>query len=156
MTSSNANISRVIDLLWGEIHRSPALMFSLMGTRNNGWANSRVAGDFRRHGAHCDVTIMLLKRAPWCCFHHPCLPYRYVWYHYSDLIMGAMAPQITSLTIVYSNVYSGADQRRHQSTVSLAFVRGIHRWTANSLHKGPVTRKCFHLIMPSWYSETFL
>ena len=48
--------------------------------------------------------------------------------HYSDAIMGAMASQITCLTIVYSNVYSGADQRKHQSSASLAFVRGIHRW----------------------------
>ena len=47
--------------------------------------------------------------------------------HYSDVIMGVMASQITSLTIVYSTVYSGADQRKHQSSASLAFVRGIHR-----------------------------
>ena len=47
-----------------------------------------------------------------------------VWYHYSDVIMGAMASQITSLAIVYSTVYSGADQRKHQSSASLAFVWG--------------------------------
>ena len=47
--------------------------------------------------------------------------------HYNDVIMGAIASQITSLTIVYSMVYSGADQRKHQSSASLAFVRGIHR-----------------------------
>ena len=41
--------------------------------------------------------------------------------------MGAIASQITSLTIVYSIVYSDADQRKHQSSASLAFVRGIHR-----------------------------
>ena len=57
--------------------------------------------------------------------------------------MGAMASQITSLTIVYSTVYSGADQRKHQSFASLAFVRGIRRWPVNSPHKGPVTRKMF-------------
>ena len=50
-----------------------------------------------------------------------------VLYHYDDVIMGAMASQITSLTIVYSTVYSGADQSKHQSSASLAFVRGIHR-----------------------------
>ena len=55
--------------------------------------------------------------------------------------MSAMAFQITSLTIVYSSVYSGADQKNHQSSASLAFVRGIHRWPVNSHHKGPVTRK---------------
>ena len=52
--------------------------------------------------------------------------------HYSDVITGAMASQITSLTIVYSTVYSGADQRKHQRSASLAFVRGIHRWPVNS------------------------
>ena len=61
--------------------------------------------------------------------------------YYGDVIMGAMASQITSLTIVCSNLYSGADQRKHESSVSLAFVRGIHRWPVNSPHKGPVTRK---------------
>ena len=50
---------------------------------------------------------------------------------------------LTSLTIVCSTVYSGADQRKHQSSASLAFVRGIHRRPVNSLHKGPVTRKMF-------------
>ena len=63
--------------------------------------------------------------------------------HYCDVIMGAMAPQITSLTIVYSTVHSGPYQRKHQSSVSLAFVRGIHRWPMNSPHKGSVTRKMF-------------
>ena len=57
--------------------------------------------------------------------------------------MSPMASQITSLTIVYSTVYSGADQRKHQSSASLAFVRGIHRWPVNSPHKGPMTRKMF-------------
>ena len=61
--------------------------------------------------------------------------------HYNDVIMGAMASQLTSLTIVYSTVCSGADQRKHQSSASLAFVRGIHRWPVNSPHKWPVTRK---------------
>ena len=57
--------------------------------------------------------------------------------------MGAMASQITSLTIVCSNVYSGADQRKHRSSASLAFVRGIHWGLLISPHKGPVTRKTF-------------
>ena len=63
--------------------------------------------------------------------------------HYTDVIMSAMASQITSLTILYSTVYSGADQRKHQSSASLAFVRGIHRWPVNSPHKRLVTRKMF-------------
>ena len=61
--------------------------------------------------------------------------------HYSDAIMGAIASQSTGLTIVYSTVYSGADQRKPQSSASLAFVQGIHRWPVNSPHKWPVTQK---------------
>ena len=63
--------------------------------------------------------------------------------HYNDVTMSAKASQITSLMIVYSTVYSGADQIKHQSSASRAFVRGIHRWPVNSPHKGPVTRKMF-------------
>ena len=63
--------------------------------------------------------------------------------HYNDVIMGMIASQITSLTIVYSIVYSEADQRKHQSSAWLAFVRGIHRGPVNSPHKRPVTRKMF-------------
>ena len=65
--------------------------------------------------------------------------------HYSDVTMRATASLITGVSIVYSTVYSGADQRKHQSSASLAFVRGIHRWPVNSPHKGPVTRKMFPL-----------
>ena len=54
--------------------------------------------------------------------------------HYNDVIMSAMASQITSLTIVYSSVYQDADQRKHQSSASLGFVRGIHRSSVNSPH----------------------
>ena len=56
--------------------------------------------------------------------------------------MGAMASQITSLTIVYSTVHSDAD-KKHQSSASLAFVRGIYRGPVNSPHKWPVTGKMF-------------
>ena len=63
--------------------------------------------------------------------------------HCNGVIMSAMASQITSLTIVYSTVYSGTDQRKHQNSASLAFVRGIRRGPVNSSHKGPVTRKMF-------------
>ena len=54
--------------------------------------------------------------------------------HYSDVITSTMASQIPSLTIVYSTVYWDADQRKrkYQSSASLAFVRGIHRWSVNS------------------------
>ena len=57
--------------------------------------------------------------------------------------MASMASQITNLTIVYSAVYSGAYQRKHQSSALLAFVRGIHRGQVNSPHKWPVMQKMF-------------
>ena len=63
--------------------------------------------------------------------------------HYGDVIMGMIASQITSLAIVYSTVYSDADQRKHQSSASLAFVRGIHWGPVNSPHQWPVTWKMF-------------
>ena len=62
---------------------------------------------------------------------------------YNDVIMGTMASRITSLPIVYSTVYSGADQRKDQGSASLAFVWGIHQGPVNSPHKWPVTRKMF-------------
>ena len=79
--------------------------------------------------------------------------------HYDDVKMGAIASLITSLTTVYSTVYSDADQRKHQSSASLAFVWGIHRgpmnspafvWgihrePVNSPHKWPVTRDNFSI-----------
>ena len=70
-----------------------------------------------------------------------CWPNQWLFIHYGDVIMGMIASQITSLTIVYSTVYSDTDQRKHQSSASLAFVRGIHRGPVNSPHKWPVTRK---------------
>ena len=76
--------------------------------------------------------------------------------HYSDVIMSPMASQITSLAIVYSIIYSGADQRKHQSSASLAFVRGIHRWPENSPHKGPVMRKMFPLMTSSCITQPLL
>ena len=63
--------------------------------------------------------------------------------HYDDVIMSTIASQITSLTIVYSTVYSSADQSKHQSSASLAFVWEIHRGPVNFPHKWPVTRKMF-------------
>ena len=70
--------------------------------------------------------------------------------HYADVIMTKMASQITSLTIVYSTVYSDADQIKHQSSASLAFVWGIHRdrWIPRT--KGQLRGKCFHLMTSSW------
>ena len=68
--------------------------------------------------------------------------------------MTTMASQITSLTVVYSIVYSGADQRKHQCSASLAFVRGIHRdrWIPRT--NGQKRGKCFHLMTSSRYFGT--
>ena len=86
---------------------------------------------------------------------------KYTWltlrHHYNDVIMSAIASRITSLTIVYSSVY--ADQRKHQSSASLAFVRGIHRWPVNSPYKWPESRKMFpfdDVIMIIWDIECCL
>ena len=64
--------------------------------------------------------------------------------------MTTMASEITSLTVVYSTVYSDTDQRKHQSSVSLAFVWEIHRdrWIPRT--KGQLRGKCFHLMTSSW------
>ena len=78
--------------------------------------------------------------------------------HYSD----TMASQISGVSIVCSTVCSGIDQRKHQSSASLAFVRGIYQWPVNSPHKRPVTWKMFssddviteyHLRIPSYHSR---
>ena len=88
--------------------------------------------DWMHPYSHCFVGIPRIR----------CMVRTFVLFcHYNDGIMSAITSQITSLAIVYSSVYSGADQRKHQSSASLAFVRGIHRWPVNSPHKGPVTRK---------------
>ena len=69
--------------------------------------------------------------------------------HYTDVIMTTIASQITSLTVVYSTVYSDADQGKHQSSASLAFVWGIHRdrWIPRT--KCQLRGKCFHLMTSS-------
>ena len=75
--------------------------------------------------------------------------------HYNDVIMGATASQITSLTVVYSTVYSDADQRKYQSSASLAFVRRIHRRPVNSSHKWPITPKMFPFddVIMKWHAN---
>ena len=65
--------------------------------------------------------------------------------HYCDVMMGTIASQVTSPAIVYLIFHSGADQRKHQSSASLAFVLGIRRGPMNSPHKWPVTWKMVQL-----------
>ena len=76
--------------------------------------------------------------------------------HYIDVIMTTMASQITSLAVVYSSVYSDANQRKHQSSVSLAFVWGIHRdrWIPRT--KDQLRGKCFHLMTSSCHWQFYL
>ena len=80
-----------------------------------------------------------------------CIPW-----HYNGVIMSTMASRIASLTLIRSKVYSGEDQRNHQSSASLAFVCGIHRWPVNSLYKGPVTRKMFPFDDVIKYEQDFM
>ena len=84
------------------------------------WANN--AGNVSMSRRHQTLAAMLLD----------------IVHHYIDVIMTTMASQITSLTVVYSIVYSGAEkhQRKHQSYASLAFVRGICRDRWNPRTKG--------------------
>ena len=75
--------------------------------------------------------------------------------HYNDIIMSAMASQFTGVSNVCSIVGSGADQRKHQSPASQAFVREIHRWPVNSPHKRPVTRKMFSFDVVIMWSHDY-
>ena len=124
------------------------------------WANqsSRCETSIKRNTAwnmhtYCDV---LYK--PLLSIEGFCLSIRYIilFTHYCDVIMGAIVSQVTSLTIVYPTVYPGADQRKHQSSASQAFVREFigDRW-----HKRPVTRETrpFHYVsMNDLFSLSFI
>ena len=75
-----------------------------------------------------------------CMFNHLCQHYNRKCQHYvyvkwsnqstmyNDVIMSTMVFQIISVSVICSTVCLGADQRKHQSSPSLVFVRGIHRW----------------------------
>ena len=90
----------------------------------------------------------------------PCCPPQAALHHYNDVMISAMAPEITSFPIVYLTAYSGSDQRKHQSSVSLGFVWGINRWPVNSPHKGLVTRKIFPfddvIMITSFVSDEYI
>ena len=79
------------------------------------------------------LTLTMLMKGP---LNNSCL-------HYGAVIMRTMASQITSISTVCSVVFSGAHQRKHQGSASLTFVKGIHQWSVDSPHKGPVPRKMF-------------
>ena len=73
-------------------------------------------------------------------------------HHYSDVILSVIASQIIGVSIICPTVCSSADQRKHWSSASLAFDRGIHRWAVDSPHKRPVTWKMFpfHDVIIFW------
>ena len=84
--------------------------------------------------------------------------WRFCLYHCSDFIMSAMASQITIVSIVCSTACSCVYQRKHQSSASLAFARGINWSPVDSPHKGPVARNMFSIddaIMYSWKGNRF-
>ena len=70
--------------------------------------------------------------------------------------MSVMAFQITCISIACSTVCSSEDQRKHQSSALLAFGREIHRSSLDFTHKGPFTRKCFHLMTSLWHDREML
>ena len=142
MTSSIGNIFRVTGPLCGKSpftgefpsQRPATRSFDIFFDLHLNKRLSKQAGDLRRHRAHYDVIVMNFhkgglhpkKYAHGACFLVFCcglLPVDFS-HFFSDVILGAMASQITSLSIVYSTVYSGADHRKHQSSAPLTFVRG--------------------------------
>ena len=111
------------------LHKGPGrgtLMFPLIYAWINGWVNNPKAGDLRRHRAPYDVIVMTFNQffqfSGWPAQTFCLNAFRNGDIHCCDVIVGAKASQITSLTIVCSTVYSGEDQRKHQSSASLAFA----------------------------------
>ena len=135
------------DIVWSLL--SPIDHQKLIPDSNVGWANfgSTPGRQFRRW-AHVGPTCISV----WVhiiCGRPMSHKYRYRYqHHYNDVIIGSMA----SFTQPFIQV---ADQRKHQSFASMAFVRGIHRWPVNSPHKWPATRKCFHLMLSSWQIHVY-
>ena len=154
MTSSNGNIFRVTGHLCGEftglrwIPRTKAsdaelwcfLWCARLSKHSRGWSFETLSHPLWRHRNDLWKTHFMNIIS---------VSARFGTRHYTDVIMGAIASKVTSLRIVYSSVYSGADQRKHQSSASLAFVRGIHRdrWIPRT--NGQKRGKCFHLMTSS-------
>ena len=76
--------------------------------------------------------------------------------HYSDVIIRMMASQITGVSIVYSYVCSGSDQRKHQRSASLAFAKGIHRWPFHDVKRYHwLFQLCRHLALSTQHKDRF-
>ena len=158
MTSSNGNIFRVTGPLCREFtgHRGIPLTkangaelwcFSLICVWINDWVNNRDAGDLRPLWSHCndlqscdngigydkptasEVTLTDMVN----------ITVTSSWVRWR--LKSPASP------IVWSTLGSVEDQRKHQSSASLAFVRGIYRWPVNAPHKRLVTQKFDDVIM---------
>ena len=144
MTSSNGNIFHVTDPLWGESigDRWNPTVSNLFGNGSCSFPNIDHLPSLSNQYL---VNINWTQEWPTIWIQSDLfLRRKFIFhFHYTDVIMSMMVPQITSIFIVYSTTCSGVDQRKHQSSVSLAFVRGIHRSPVNSPHKGPVMQKMF-------------
>ena len=123
-------ISDAMDLLW-----LCCVHIKYVTPEEKQWVHTVMANFTHRQSGLFQWTGAIIES---CQFNTACIDH-----HNSDIIMGVVPSQITSLMIVHWTVYSGADQRKHHSSASLAFVRGIHRGPVNSPHKCPVTRKMF-------------
>ena len=121
-----------------EICKLKVMLFSLNFQSRFDWLSAQLPANLKRLGMYCLLCYCILSLRLMQCVIG-------VELHYGDVIMGAMATQITSLTIVYFNLLFRHNSCKHQSSASLAFVRGISRWLANSPHKWPVKRKMFPL-----------
>ena len=160
MTSSNGNIFRVIGHLCGvpgefpaqrQVTRSFNVFFDLRLNKRLskqwwGWWFETPSHPLWRHCEEFELQcekIVNEMSAKQSISHEICTSFcctvLFVWgnnvihlpvFHYNDVTMAATASLITSLTIVYSTVYSSADQRKRQSSASLAFVREFtgDRW----------------------------
>ena len=114
-----------------------ALMFSLNKRLSKQWWGWWFETPSLPLWYHCNGKFLLTS----CCL--------FIRSHYTDVLMSTTVSQITSLTVVYSTVYSDADGRKHQSSASLAFVWGINRdrWIPRT--KDQLRGKCFHLMTSS-------
>ena len=89
---------------------------------------------------YCIVLSMSVCGHAMCA--HMCV-YKRANKQYNDVIMSALASKWPAPQLFTQSFIQGTDQRKHQSSASPAFVWGIHRWSVNSPHKRPVTRKMF-------------